>query len=572
LPLLKLFRLLAFPALALLAPQPVQADSLYGAYLAARHADLTSDYRAYVEYGTRALAQDPENIQLMSNLLVAQVGLGWFDAALAVAHRLEQKAPQDQVAGMVLLADAIRREDWQNVLDLLARGYSVGELLDGMIAAWAELGAGRMSQAMALFDDLAQSPGSETFVLYHRALALALVGDHESAAEILSGESGPVLQLNYDGITTYAQVLNQLERNADAIEMLDKVLPDIGDAAMQTLRDKLAAGETVPFDAITSPRQAISEAFYAVADSLAGEVDPSVVLLYSRVSEFSDPDSVYALLLSAELLEAMDRHELAVETYGRISRDSRIYPQAALGRAEVLRRWGKVDEAIAELRLLAEAFPENLLVLISLGDILRFEWRYEEASHAYDSAIKLLEGEDPSQWSLYFYRGVTHEREGRWEQAEADFRKALELNPGEARVLNYLGYSFVEMNRNLEEALEMIELAVRNRPNDGYITDSLGWVYYRLGRYEEAVVQMEHAVELLPLDPVVNDHLGDTLWAVGRRLEAKFQWKRALSFITEDTDLNELNPDRIRRKLQVGLDVVLQEEGAPPLKRTDDNG
>jgi Flp pilus assembly protein TadD len=173
---------------------------------------------------------------------------------------------------------------------------------------------------------------------------------------------------------------------------------------------------------------------------------------------------------------------------------------------------------------------------------------------------------------LYFYRGVTHEREGRWEQAEADFRKALELNPGEARVLNYLGYSFVEMNRNLEEALEMIELAVRNRPNDGYITDSLGWVYYRLGRYEEAVVQMEHAVELLPLDPVVNDHLGDTLWAVGRRLEAKFQWKRALSFITEDTDLNELNPDRIRRKLQVGLDVVLQEEGAPPLKRTDDNG
>src|SRR6056297_1958912 len=117
----------------------------------------------------------------------------------------------------------------------------------------------------------------------------------------------------------------------------------------------------------------------------------------------------------------------------------------------------------------------------------------------------------------------------------------------------------------------MIRTAVEARPNEGYIVDSLGWVYYRLGRYAEAVEPMEKAVELLPVDPVVNDHLGDVYWAVGRTREAEFQWHRALSF-TEDADSTDADPDRIRRKLEVGLDVVLEEEGAPPLRVADDNG
>ena len=139
-------------------------------------------------------------------------------------------------------------------------------------------------------------------------------------------------------------------------------------------------------------------------------------------------------------------------------------------------------------------------------------------------------------------------------------------------MLNYLGYSFLEMNENLDEALDLIERAVDQRPDSGYIVDSLGWGLYRVGRYAEAVGHMERAVELLPVDPIVNDHLGDVYWAVGRSREAEFQWHRALSFITEDTDPNDVDPERIRRKLEVGLDVVLEEEGAPPLTVANEDG
>jgi Flp pilus assembly protein TadD len=143
-------------------------------------------------------------------------------------------------------------------------------------------------------------------------------------------------------------------------------------------------------------------------------------------------------------------------------------------------------------------------------------------------------------------------------------RKALELEPNQPQVLNYLGYSFVDRGEKLDEALAMIQRAVAGQPDSGYILDSLAWAYYRLGRYDEALVPMEQASLLEPVDPVVTDHLGDVYWAVGRTREAEFQWHRALSFEPIEKDAA-----RIRLKLEKGLDAVLATEGAAPLKPVD---
>jgi len=567
-PLSELFRPLGLSALLLgatLAPLQAQ-DGLAGAYLAARSADQGADYGAVVTYGTRALAGDPENSGLMEGLIVAQVGLGDIAQAIPVARRLSALEPRNQIAGLVLISDAMKQENWSAVLDMQAGGVSVGGFLDEMIEAWALVGKGQMNRAITVFDSLSNDTGIGEATLVQKALALAHVGDYEGAARIFSGED-TVLRLNLDGIVAYAQILSQLERNPDAVDLIDQSFPGTSDADLVQLRDELAAGKPIPFDAVSGARDALSRLFHQVADSLAGEADPGLVLIYARIAEYLDPANVGAILVAAQVLEEMENHALAADAYARITEDSRAYPDAQLGRAIALRRMDRVEEAIAVLTKLANARPKLAAVHSSIGDTYRFEQRFTEATPHYDAAIALYKEDRPAQWAVYFARGITLERQSRWDEAERDFRKALELFPDRPSVLNYLGYSYVEKRENLDEALDMIERAVAARPYDGYIRDSLGWVFYRLGRYDDAVREMERAVELMPVDPVLNDHLGDTYWAVGREREARFQWSRALSFITDETNLDELNPDRIRRKLEVGLDVVLEEEGGEPINR-----
>ncbi len=125
---------------------------------------------------------------------------------------------------------------------------------------------------------------------------------------------------------------------------------------------------------------------------------------------------------------------------------------------------------------------------------------------------------------------------------------ALKLYPDQPHVLNYLGYSWVDQGINLDEGMRMIRRAVEQRPDDGYIVDSLGWAYYRLGNYDEAVKHLERAVELKPDDPTINDHLGDGYWKTGRFLEAQFQWSHAKDLKPEPEEL-----EKIEQKLKAGL-------------------
>ena len=127
-------------------------------------------------------------------------------------------------------------------------------------------------------------------------------------------------------------------------------------------------------------------------------------------------------------------------------------------------------------------------------------------------------------------------------------KKALELFPDQPLVLNYLGYSWVDQGVHLEEGMDMIRRSVEQRPDDGYIVDSLGWAYYRTGNYDEAVKNLERAVLLKPDDPTINDHLGDAYWRVGRTLEANFQWSQAKDFKPDDDELAT-----IEKKLKEGL-------------------
>jgi Flp pilus assembly protein TadD len=195
--------------------------------------------------------------------------------------------------------------------------------------------------------------------------------------------------------------------------------------------------------------------------------------------------------------------------------------------------------------------PSDLEALSVLGDLQRGAKKYAEAADTYTKALAVSGGENPADWRFYYVRGISFERDKQWPKAEADFKKALSLNPDQPQVLNYLGYSWVDQGTNLLPALEMIQKAVAASPNDGYIIDRLGWAYYRLGRYDDAVKQLEQAVQLRSTDPEINDHLDDAYWRAGRLLEARFQWNIAAS-----VDKEGAVKERVAAKLKDGLDAV----------------
>lgn len=559
-------------AVNLLSGVPILAEGYSGAYLAARSAMADSDFTTAARYFTRALVRDPSNAGLMQSAIVAQIGQGDIAKATAIARRLQGMGQMDQVANILLLSDAVQGGRLDLAMEQLNASEMIGPLVDGLVMAWIQVGQGEMATALATFDEVSAQPGLQAFGLYHKALALALVGDLEGADAILSGANRATIPDTRRGVLAHAEILSQLERNQDALARIDAVFGTGADPSLLDIRTRLAAGETLPLTAIASPRDGVAEVFFSVAGALSAEVDARadnglrrMVLIYARMAEFLRPDHVDATLLSADILEGLGQYELATVAYDRIARDDPAYHTAELARAKALGRSGRPDAEIEVLEQLAESYPDLAEVHVTLGDVYRRQSEFEKAAASYDRAIALYGSDDAGQWVTYYTRGITFERLDRWDQAEADFRKALELNPGQPNVLNYLGYSLVEMQTNLDEALGMIEQAVRARPNDGYITDSLGWVLYRLGRYSEAVEQMELAAALKPADPIVNDHLGDVYWAVGRHREAEFQWRRAMSFEPEKED-----EKRIRRKLEVGLDAVLKEEGADPISFAND--
>ena len=543
---------LALPAAAELPPDHGAA----GAYLAARQAMGAEDFAAATPFLDRVLRALPDDAQVMENLVVARMALGDLQGALEPAERLRGR--DSQAGRLVRLAARMVEDRHDEVLEALEGGDGLGPLFDPLLRGWTLIALGRMSDGLAAFEEVGRLSGMEAFGHYHTALALAYAGDAEGAEAILSGEASGPMRLTRRGFEARAKVLSQLDRGAEAEQLLAETFGD--DPELAQLRAELAEGEPLPFGIVTQPRDGMAEVFFDIAGALQGDAADAFTLTLSRVAEALRPDHVPARLMSAQMLGGMGQYDLAVAAYATVPTDSPGFVMAEIGRAEALHRTGDAEAALAVLEALADSHPHFAIVHVTLGDLLRRERQFDAASHAYDAAIDLLGPPLPQHWVVHFSRAITHEREGRWPEAEADFRKALELSPDQPHVLNYLGYSLVERRESLDEALDMIRRAVAAEPDSGYIVDSLGWVYYRLGRYEEALKHMERAVELMPTDAILNDHLGDVYWALGRKREARFQWRRALSFGPAD----DLDMDRIRRKLDVGLDAVLVDEGAEP--------
>ena len=523
-------------------------SSLSGNYLAAIVAGSSRDTLAASTFFREALRDDPRNRELIERSFVAALANGNAPEAFALAKRVLAHDRNNGLAHLTRGVEAIKDHQFAEARKALAIGGldRQHDITSTLLTAWTYAGAKNTRLALATVDRL-KDDAFAVFRDYHAALIADLGGDKAEAEKRFKAAYGGernTLRL-VDANARFLASHGDRDGAKRLYKAFDEVAPNHPVIAA-ALADLDAGKPLTPF--IRNVEDGAGEVLYGLGAAGGRQGDELASLIYLRLSLALAPNNALATITLGDVYERMKQETTAIDLYDSVSEDSPLRVNADVQAALLLETIGKNQEAEKHLHSVVAANPKNQEALTALGNLQRSRKLFAESVSTYTRVLDLQQKPDKSQWLLYYYRGIANERRKNWPPAEADLKKALELYPDQPLVLNYLGYSWVDQGLNLDEAFKMLRRAVDLRGRDGYVVDSLGWAYYRLGRYDEAVKELEKAIELKPSDPVINDHLGDSYWRTGRKLEAQFQWNHA----------RDLNPDpddlpKILEKIKNGL-------------------
>lgn len=520
-----------------------------GSYLAARHAGVQRDAAAAAAYYRAALRADPRNPEILERAFLSVLAEGDVEEAVRLAERIVQLDRNDRIARLVLGVRSLKQKNYAVARQNLAQSVRgpITDLTATLLGAWAQYAAGDSKGAVEAIDKLQGADWYALFKDMHAGLILDLAGNKKEAGKRFDRSyklDSSALRL-VESYGSWQSRNGQKEEALKTYQAFDAQLPrhPLIVEAMNTLK----AGKPLPM-LVDSPQAGAAEVLYGLGAALGRRGGEDLGLVYLQLALYLAPNQPLALLSLADLYEQVKNPALAIKVYERVPTTSPLRRNSEIQLAVNLDTLDRTEEAKKRLEKLIADHPTDLEAIMALGNILRGRKSFAECAEVYGKGIATIAKPERPQWLIYYFRGICNERAKQWVKAEEDLKQALTLFPDQPHVLNYLGYSWIDQGINLDEGMRMIRRAVEQRPDDGYIVDSLGWAYYRLGNYEEAVKHLDRAVELKPDDPTINDHLGDAYWKVGRVLEAKFQWAHARDLKPEPDDLAKIN-----QKLQEGL-------------------
>ena len=542
-------------------------DSQPGNYLSALIASADRDTLAAEVYYREALRADPRNPDLLERAFAAALSNGDEPSADALAERLLVRDPSNSLARLSIAVHDIEQGQFAAARAHLASGEAMRarDLTTALLTAWSYAGQSDLRHALDTLDRI-RDPSVLAFRDYHAGLIASLLGD--------SAEAQRRLKSAYDNDKSSLRFADAYARALDAqgdVAGATKVYQDFSvviphhPLIERALADLKANESLQPL--VHDAKEGAAEALYGLGSAGSRQGDELPALVYLRLSLYLRPSNDLTAVTLASLFEQLKQGDQVIAAYQMVSASSPLKLGADIQIALELDSMGKTDEATQRLTQIIAARPHDVETLSALAELQRSAKKYVEAAATYDQAIAAVAIPQRDNWTLFYFRGICYERSNQWPKAEADFKKALELNPDQPMVLNYLGYSWVDKGLNLEEAFKMLRRAVELQPNDGYIVDSLGWAHFKLGQYQEAAQTLEKAIDLKPADPVLNDHLGDAYWRINRRTEAHFQWNHARDMGPDPEDL-----PAILKKIEIGLPDLTTDTAAPNASAQKEGG
>jgi len=547
----------------------LKALTTSGSYLAARHASVERDAASAAAFYRSALRTDPKNNELLDRAFISSLADGDIDEAVKLADRILTMDKANRVARLVVGVRDLKQKKYaaaQLNINQSIRG-PITDLVATLLSGWANYGAGDAKAAVAGIDKLTGPEWYPIFKDLHTGMVLEISGkDKDAGARFERAYKLDDSMLRVSD--AYARWLSRNKDGAAAAgiyEAFEKKLPR-HPLVQEGLRDTKAGKKLPPL--VDSAQAGAAEALYGIGATLTRRGGEDLALVYLQLALYLQPNHPLALLSLADLYESVKKPQMAIKVYERMPASSPLKRNAQIQLATNLDAADRSEEAIKILKGVTAEAPKDIEAIMALGNIERGRKKFSDCAGTYTQAIDANPGvTDKNTWVTYYYRGICEERSKQWNKAEVDMRKALELQPEQPHVLNYLGYSWIDQGINLDEGMKMIKRAVDQRPDDGYIVDSLGWAFYRIGNFEDAVKNLERAIDLKPEDPTINDHLGDAYWRVGRTLEAKFQWAHARDLKPEAEEL-----PKIEAKIANGLPEDTSSAASADKKKEDGKG
>ena len=546
------------------SPQPTSEATLRGArivspaitsgagqYLAGQQAQANYDNVAAARYYKSALFLDSGNVDLARRTWYHMLVSGQDKEAAVIARMALEGDSHAAVAAFVVAADFVAKNEWDKARAALKplKKKGLNAFAVPLAQAWIWAGLGKPKKALRTLAPMRRKKQLRPLHDFHAGLIWEVSGQPEKAWTWYKHiAQAPSLSLR--AVEVLAHHLRRVGKPQQALDLFERYRQQSHESLLVDVAERAYQQNASSSRPVLSAQDGLAEAFHGIASSVAQGHAWDATLVFSRLALFVRPDFPYAHMMVGETFFEQEKWAESIQALGAVPQGSPLSWPAYLKMAEALEHSEKHDAARQTLKKLIQSYPKNGEAHMVMGDLERRQENWPAAIAAYQQALHATELAEKASWPIHYSLGVALERNGQWAAAEEHLLKALKQKPNHPMILNYLGYSWIDRGINLERGKELIAQAVSQRPEDGFIVDSLGWALFLLGNYSEAVSHLERAVELEPSDPTINEHLGDAYWQAGRQREARFQWNKALSF---DPDLPMR--EKIEDKLEFGLET-----------------
>ncbi|BCO09196.1 hypothetical protein GF1_15720 [Desulfolithobacter dissulfuricans] len=526
----------------------------YFYFLWGRHAELDLKFAEALEAYEKGLICDPEAVYIERKIPILLLRMGRNQEAVSRLEDFLSRHPRDTDSRMLLARVLIRLGRLDEAVEQYRTIHAQDPRETDSLLLLARLffGQEKMEKTRAILDEVLQiDPGS-----YPARILLARINVQEKKFDQAIREYRKALELNWsvDLALEMSEVFLRQKRYDEAVELYRKILGD----DPENERVRIALVHTYLLQ--NREQEALRELNrLKTVSSNPTRVDLTIARLFARQKKFDRAATILQQVLEkndlseGRFLLALiyfqeKKYQEALTQLRHIDRQAPEYEDAVFLQVRIYRALKQVEQAI---EILEEAVQEETgrssEMFVLLAALYQMQNREDKGRDVFSRALEAF----PDDENLLYEYGLFLEHSGEHDKALSVMQQVIRVQPRHAGALNYVGYTWADQKVHLDKALEYIEKAVQLEPENGYILDSLGWVYYRLGRLDEARKALEEAVKLSPDDPAILDHLGDVYLELDMVQEAVEVYRRSLDLFEDRQDIK-----RVRKKLQ-----MLKEQG-----------